>query len=237
MNKLQGQTVVIIGGSSGMGLGAAQAAAAEGATVVIASHSQDKLDKALEQINGHAKALQLDILDRNSIRQLFEEVGQLDHLFITAAPGSRGKFLDSIDSARQYMEGKFWGSYTCAYYAAPKMSERGSITFITGGLSRRPQPGASIVTASQCAVEGLAKALAVELAPLRFNVVLPGAIDTSLWDFMPEDEREEFLQQAAQVPAGRIGQPEDIGSAAVFLMTQSFITGAVLEVNGGNLLI
>lgn len=238
MSKLEGQTVVIIGGSSGMGLGAAQVAASEGAEVIIASHSQAKLDAALDKIDGQARALQVDILDEDSIDQLFKEVGQLDHLFITAAPGSRGGFLEqSIEEARKYVDSKFWGAYTCAYYAAPRMSERGSITFITGGLSRRPEKGSSIVTASQCAVEGLAKALAVELAPLRLNVILPGAIDTSLWDFLSETERKEFLKQAAEVPAGRVGQPEDVGRAAVFLMTNSFITGAVLEVNGGKLLV
>ena len=237
MNDLKGQTVVIVGGSSGMGLGTAQVAVTHGATVVIASNSQQKLDAALKAIHGQARAIQVDLLDEESVRQLFEQVGQLDHLFITAAPGSRGGFLtQSITSARSYMDGKFWGSYISAYYAAPRMSKHGSITFLSGGLSRRPAKGSSMVTASQAAVEALGKALAVELAPLRVNTILPGGIDTPMWNFLSEDERKEFLRQNAAVPAGRIGQPEDVGQAAVFLMMNSFITGSVLEVNGGVLL-
>lgn len=237
MSELEGQTIVIVGGSSGMGLGAAQVAAKAGASVIIASHSQEKMDAAISQIDGKVKGIQVDILNEQSIQQLFEQVGQLNHLFVTAAPGSRGEFLkQSINDARKYMDGKFWGSYTCAYYAASKISQ-GSITFLSGGLSRRPEIGSSMVTASQTALEGLAKALAVELAPIRVNTIIPGAIDTEMWNFLSEEEREKFRQQAAEVPAGRIGQPEDVGKAAVFLMTNSFITGTVLEVNGGKLLI
>lgn len=236
MSELEGQTVVIVGGSSGMGLGAAQVAAKAGASVIIASHSQEKMDAAISKIDG-IKGIQVDILNEQSIQQLFEQVGQLNHLFVTAAPGSRGEFLkQSINDARKYMDGKFWGSYTCAYYAAAKISQ-GSITFLSGGLSRRPEIGSSMVTASQAAVEGLAKALAVELAPIRVNTIMPGAIDTEMWDFLSEEEREKFRQQAAEVPAGRIGQAEDIGKAAVFLMTNSFITGTLIEVNGGQFLI
>lgn len=236
MSELEGQTVVIVGGSSGMGLGAAQVAAKAGASVIIASHSQEKMDAAISKIDG-IKGIQVDILNEQSIQQLFEQVGQLNHLFVTAAPGSRGEFLkQSINDARKYMDGKFWGSYTCAYYAAAKISQ-GSITFLSGGLSRRPEIGSSMVTASQAATEGLAKALAVELAPIRVNTIIPGAIDTEMWDFLSEEEREKFRQQAAEVPAGRIGQAEDIGKAAVFLMTNSFITGTLIEVNGGQFLI
>lgn len=238
MTDLKGQTVVIIGGSSGMGLGAAQVAATHGADVVIAGHSQEKLDDALQKIEGQARSQFVDITDEASIRQLFEQVGQLDHLFITAAPGSRGEFLkQSIADARAYLDGKFWGAYTATYYAVPRMLQHGSITFLSGGLSRKPEKGSSMVTASQAAVEGLARALAVELAPLRVNTILPGGVDTPIWDFLSEEQHKEFLQKNAEVPAGRIGQPEDIGRAAVFLMTNSFITGTVLQVDGGALLI
>ena len=237
MSDLKGQTVVIIGGSSGMGLGTAKAAAIQGAAVVIAGHSEEKLENALKEIEGQARALSVDITKEESICQLFEQIGQLDHLFITAAPGSRGEFLgQSIADARSYMEGKFWGAYISAYYAAPRMTKHGSITFLSGGLSRKPAKGSSMVTASQNAVEGLAKALAVELSPLRVNTILPGSIDTPMWSFLSEDEHQEFLKKSAEVPAGRIGQPEDVGHAAVFLMTNSFITGSVLQVDGGALL-
>lgn len=135
MNDLEAQTVVIIGGSSGMGLGAAQVAATQGATVIIAAHSQDKLDKALTQIEGQAKALAVDITDESSTRQLFEQIEQLDHLLITAALGARGEFLkQSIADARRYMDSKFWGAYTAAYYAVPRMPPHGSLTFLSGTL-------------------------------------------------------------------------------------------------------
>lgn len=238
MTTLSGKTVVIVGASSGMGLGAAHAAVTSGANVVIASRSAEKLETALATLPtsaGTAKAEVIDVLDEDSVRDCFDRIGTLDHLFITASPGSSGAFLEqSVEAAKSYMEGKYWSTYRVSYYAVPKMPEDGSVTFLSGGLAIKPSSGTTVVSSAFAAVEALAKALAVELSPRRFNTIRPGTIDTDLWSFESEAERQEFYQREAEkVPAKRIGQPIDIGHAAVFLMTNSFVTGTTLEVNGG----
>ncbi|GAB4460088.1 MAG: SDR family oxidoreductase [Armatimonadaceae bacterium] len=226
--------MVIIGGSSGMGLGAARAAAAQGASVILGGHSPEKVEAAAAEIGDGATGYVVDVTQEDAIREFFDRMEHLDHLMVTAAPGSTGKFREqSPQDARSYMEGKFWTAYICAWYAAPKMPPTGSMVFISGGFSRRPKPGTAVVAASQSATEALARALSVELAPIRANTILPGTVDTDLWDYMEDDERQQFLKEAAQIPAGRVGTPVDIGHAAVFLMTNGFITGTVLELDGG----
>lgn len=238
MNTLSGKTVVIVGGSSGMGLGAAQVAAMSGAHVVITSSTASKLEAALATLHpteGTVKAEVIDVLSETSARECFARIASLDHLFITASPGSTGKFLDqSVEAAKSYMEGKYWSTYRVTYHAIPYMPEESSITFLSGGLAIRPSPGTTVVSSAFAAVETLAKALAVELSPRRFNTIRPGTIATDLWSFKSEADRRKFYEkEAASVPVQRMGQPTDIGHAAVFLMTNSFVTGTVLEVNGG----
>lgn len=232
---LQGQQLLIVGGSSGMGLGTAQLADAYGADVIIASHSEEKLAQALGTLSSRAKAIPVDLTQESSIRQLLEQIPPLDHLLITAGPGSRSKFLeDPLQTARDYLEGKFWSAYVLTRYAVPKLRHNGSVTFVSGGYAIRPEPGSVPTTAAQNAIEGLAKALAVELAPRRFNVIRPGMINTSLWDFMEAEERKKMMAEAAgKIPVGRVGTAEDIAQAAVFLMTNGFISGSVLNVDGG----
>lgn len=239
MTTLKNKRVVVIGGSTGMGLGIAQATAAQGAFVVIVGTSPDKLEGARQKVGENALVMQANITDETAMQTLFDQIESLDHLAITASPGSRGEFLNrSIKEARSYMDGKFWGTYQATYYAVPKMPETGSITFLSGGLAIRPQKGTTVVTSAFAAVEALGKALAVELAPLRVNTIRPGMIDSPLWSFMSPEEREKMYAESAKtVPARRVGQPEDIGHAAVFLMTNPFVTGTVVEVNGGSHLI
>ncbi|MDI3418512.1 SDR family oxidoreductase [Streptomyces luteolus] len=248
---LEGATVVVIGGSSGMGLGVARSAAAQGAaSVVVTSRSADRLPDAAarvtEGVTGAAPkvdALVCDLTDEQSIDALFDRVGPLDHLVVTASPGSSGSaFLDTEESqARAFVDGKLWGSWRAARRAALRMTGVGaagrSITFATGGMSVRPMAGRIPVTVAFAGVEALARALAVELAPLRVNVIRPGMTDTEMWSSVPEDQRREiFAEFAKNTPARRVGLPEDIGAAATYAMTAGFVTGAVLDVDGGSLL-
>ncbi|RIV27064.1 SDR family oxidoreductase [Fibrisoma montanum] len=237
-DSLEDQRVLIVGGSSGMGFGTAQLIDKLKGRVIIASHDHQKLNKALEQLSDRAQAITVDMTQPDSIDELFAQITGLDHLFITAGPGSRSGFLDdSGEQARAYMEGKFWSTYRLTQLAVPKLRRDGSVTYISGGLSQRPEAGSVMVTVAQRALEGLAKALAVELAPLRFNVVRPGAIDTSLWDFMDDSDRRHLMEEAAaKTPAGRVGTVEDIALAVAHSMSNSFINGAVIDVDGGALL-
>ena len=239
MNQLADKRVVIIGGSSGIGLGAARAAIAAGATVTIAGSNAQKADAVAAELGPTATGAQVDVRDARSIQTLFDGLGGLDHLFFTAAPGKTGAFLElPLDDARRYLDGHFWGSYIAAKSAAPRLRSGGSITFLSGGYNRRPHPGTAMVCASQSAIEGLARALAVELSPTRVNVIVPGVIDTPLWNVMSEKDKQSFFStQAVALPAKRVGTPQDIGNAFVFLASETFITGSMLEVNGGFFLV
>ena len=248
--SLKGQKVVIVGGTSGMGLGAARAAVEAGAEVVVAGRrpegaassgggegkSKSKSDRAPDRFE-HAP---VDITDEPSIRRLFERVGELDHLLVSATPTAKdGPFLEQdLRAAQAIMNGKFFGSWACARHAAPRMRAGGSITFVTGGAAIRPRSGLATVTATFAALETLSQALALELGPLRVNTLRPGVIDSDMWSFLDDAGREKLRQKVRETfPVRRIGTIEDIGHAAVFLMTNPYVTGAVLEISGGETLV
>ncbi len=238
MSALSGKRVVVIGGTSGMGLGAVRAAGAAGAGVVAAGR-RPVADRTSEP--GPVSHAVVDVTDEASVRSLFERVGELDHLLVTAAPspGSPGAFLEQdVTAARAYLDAKLFGSWAAARYAAPRMAAGGSITFLTGGAAVRPRPGASMVTTSFAALEALSTALAVELAPLRVNTLRPGFTDSPMWDGLDATGRERLRRDvAAALPSGRIGTSADVGHAALFLMTNPQVTGTVLEVSGGETLV
>lgn len=235
MRDLAGKRVVVIGGSSGTGLATAREAAALGATVTIASSSQQQLDTALPTVGGNAEARQVDLTDDASVGALVAALGPIDHLVVTASPGGDARFGEgTVAQAHAYMEGKFWGSYRAAHYAYRQMPRDGSILFVSGGLAQRPRRGSTMVTCAFAATEALGRALAVELAPLRVNTLRLGTIDSPLWSGLPPEERRQVLDDAARrVPAGRAGRPEDVGTAAVMLMLADYVTGSVVDVDGG----
>ena len=232
---LSGQRVVVIGGTSGMGLATVRAAAAQGAEVIAAGR---RSVAEREPIDGVLQA-EVDVTDETSVRALFEGVGTLDHLFVSASPGAPGPFLEQdLTAARTFIDGKLLGSWTCARYAAPRMRAGGSITFVTGVAVLRPPGNAAMVTAAFAAIEALSRALALELGPLRVNTIRPGYTDSEMWSGLPDAERDDLRRRVAEaLPAGRMGTPEDIAHAAVFLMTSRQTTGAVLEVSGGESLV
>lgn len=238
--SLKGQKVVIVGGTSGMGLGAARAAVEAGAHVVVAGRRPEAARSSVGPQMDRFEHAVVDITDEASIRRLFEGVGELDHLLVTATPSAKdGPFLQQdLGAAQAIMNGKFFGSWACARHAAPRMRAGGSITFVSGGAAIRPHLGIATLTATFAAVEALSQALALELGPLRVNTLRPGVIDSDMWSFLDETAREKLRQKVrATFPVRRIGTIEDIGHAAVFLMTNPYVTGAVLEISGGETLV
>jgi NAD(P)-dependent dehydrogenase (short-subunit alcohol dehydrogenase family) len=233
--NLDGTRVVVVGGTSGMGLATARLAAALGAEVVAAARRPLEAREPLERV----RQARVDTTDEASVRALFDEVGELDHLFVSSSPGSPGPILEQdLTTARTFIDGKLLGSWMCARYGAPRMRAGGSITFVTGCAVLRPPRHAAMVVAAFAAVEALSRALALELGPLRVNTIRPGYTDSEMWSGLPAAERQRLRQAvAATVPAGRMGTPEDIAHAAVFLMTSRQTTGAVLEVSGGEPLV
>ncbi len=237
--SLRDKKVVIIGGSSGMGLASAKAAAAEGAYVLIAGRSREKLTRALEEIEGEADAHILDVTREEEVRDFFAELGTYDHLVTTAATGAVGPFRE-IESAavRSVFESKFWGQYYAARYGSGGIQPGGSITMFAGVASHKPLPGLVAYAAVNGAIEGLCRTLAVELAPLRVNVISPGIVMTPAYQEMPEQEREAMFRSVAdRLPVRRVGRTEDVASTVLYLMKNGYTTGTVIHVDGGHRLV
>jgi NAD(P)-dependent dehydrogenase (short-subunit alcohol dehydrogenase family) len=231
---LAGQKVVVVGGSSGIGLATAELAKHEGADVIIASHNAERLNAAAEKLG--VKAIVADVTSDESIASLFRESGPVDHVVVTAAQLRTGPFKTvAMEDVRSTLEGKFWGAWRVARSA--EIRPGGSLTLVTGFLSLRARPNSAIVGAANGALESLARSLALELAPVRVNAVSPGIIDTPIRAAMPEAARLEMLARtAAALPVGRVGVGEDIARQILAFMTIGFMTGSIVYLDGGALI-
>jgi NAD(P)-dependent dehydrogenase (short-subunit alcohol dehydrogenase family) len=230
---LKGKKVVVVGGSSGIGLSTAELAKREGADVIVASRNVAKLDAVAERLN--AIAIPADVTSDDSVAKLFRNCGPVDHVVVTAAQLGTGPFKTvSMEDVRSTMEGKFWGAWRVAKSA--EIRPGGSLTLVSGYLSIRPRPNSAIISVANGALESLARALALELAPVRVNAVSPGIIDTPIRAAMPEQARREMLAQtAAKLPVGRVGVGEDIARQILAFMTIGFATGSIVYLDGGGL--
>jgi NAD(P)-dependent dehydrogenase (short-subunit alcohol dehydrogenase family) len=241
--EIVNETILIFGGGSGMGLALAKACLDAGAKVIIAGRSEDKLARACETLGRPArlKAISADVAREDEVARLFEEIGPLDHIVSTAADiAGAYELLPSLElkAAQRVVESKFYGPLLLAKHGAPKLSRSGSITFVSGIAAYRPAARGSVVAAVNAALEGLVRALAIELAPIRVNAVSPGWVDTSIWSFVAGDKKDETLgAMAKRLPVGRVGRPDDIADAIAFLMRNTFTTGTTLHVEGGHRLI
>lgn len=233
MYTFKGQTVAVVGGSSGIGAAVAKAFAALGASVAIASRNGGKLKSAADEIGAGVRASQLDTTDAAAVARFFRSTGQLDHVVVSAAETAVGSVKKlPLSDARAAMESKFWGAYhiACAVDIAPG----GSLTFVSGFLAVRPNPSAVLQGAINAALESLSRGLALELSPVRVNTVSPGIVDTPLWAKMDESARNAmYAETAAALPAKRIGRPEDIANAVIYLAGTPFTTGSTVLVDGG----
>lgn len=238
-STLAGQRIVVVGGSSGMGLATARAAAAAGAAVTIASSNKERLNTALAGLPDGCAGVVTDLRSEADVIALFEHVGELDHLVFTAGDTALpGTLRDtSIAEARNLFDVRLWGAITAVKYAAPRIRSGGSIALTTGTIGVRPAPGRALAATSATAIEGLVRGLAVELAPIRVNAVRPGTVRTPMWDGIPEPQRAELFAALAQrTLTGTIGEPEQIAATHVYFMQNSFVTGTILTVDGGLLL-
>ncbi|MEU9045944.1 MULTISPECIES: SDR family oxidoreductase [unclassified Kitasatospora] len=237
--SLAGKKIVIIGGTSGIGFAVARQAAAAGADVVVASSNQDRVDAAAKRLGEPAEGRCLDVADGNAIPAFFEQVGEFDHLVYTAGESLLIKPLADTtpQEARAVFERRFWGAFLSAKYAAPRLRDGGSITFSSGVLAIRPLSGTALTAGITGGIEALSRALAVELAPLRVNVIQPGVIRTELWDGSVPDP-EAFLQGAGSgLLTRRVGTAEEAAAAYLFVLSNAYVTGTTLAVDGGAALV
>ena len=230
-NKLK---IVVIGGSSGMGLAAAQLLHSLGHHIVIASRSQEKLEKARNTI-GKVDSYVVDVTKEKDVFRFFDAVGPFDHLVTSAASFVMGSFLKlALEEAKHFFDSKFWGQYVAAKHGAPHIREGGSITFFCGVAGQKPFMNFAAGSAINAALEGLTRALALELSPIRVNAISPGTVVTPVWDVLSEAERlKEFEETVERLPAKKVGQPEDIAQAVVYLIQCSYATGSIVYVDGG----
>jgi NAD(P)-dependent dehydrogenase (short-subunit alcohol dehydrogenase family) len=217
--------VLVLGGSSGIGLATARACVARGWAVVVASRNPAGADVDAERIA-------LDVTDRAAVDTVLGGLGPVDHLVFT--PGSRAsgpaKELD-LDVARRAFETKLWG----ALAAIQAADVRRSIVLMSGAAASTPMRGGAATAAVNGAVEALVRVLAVELAPVRVNAVSPGIVDTPSWAALDDVQRRAMFDRlSGNLPAGRVGRAEDIAAAIVSMLENDFMTGEVLHVDGGH---
>jgi NAD(P)-dependent dehydrogenase (short-subunit alcohol dehydrogenase family) len=236
----ENKRVVILGGSSGIGLAVAELAASQGAKIVIASSNAERIQRAVESVGVNAQGQIVDLSDEQSVETLFTKLGAFDHLVFTAGDSLYLQDLATTDlkQARRAFELRYWAALAAVKYGSKNIRKGGSIVLTTGVAGRRPRKG-WVVAASVCgAIEALTRALAVELAPIRVNAVCPGVVRTNLWHNMAAAEREQLYESVGNsLPVGRVGEPHDIAQAYLFLMQEGFGTGQSLVVDGGTSLV
>jgi NAD(P)-dependent dehydrogenase (short-subunit alcohol dehydrogenase family) len=236
-NALRDKTVVVVGRGSGIARAVALLAQSEGALVIVAGRDQAKLAGAYT--GSHIAAEVVDVTDDESIAALADRVGAVDHVVSTASARARGKLADlQRHNLQQSFDTKVIGPTMLAKYFAPQINPGGSFVLFSGVHAFKHNVGYLGVGITNGAVDFLTRWLAVELAPIRVNAISPGVIDTGAWDAMGEDGKRDYFQHIADSnPARRIGTPEDVASGVLFAMTNTFMTGMTLKIDGGEPLV
>ncbi len=239
-NGFENKRVVIVGGSSGIGLAVAEQVALEGAEVVIVSSSAERVQQAIKSIGGKARGEAVDVSDEKAVKGFFTKLGPFDHLVFTAGDSLHLHELADTDlkQARHAFELRYWSALAAVKYGTPQIRKGGSVVLTTGIAGQRPQSG-WVIAASVCGtIEALTRALAIELAPIRVNAVSPGVVRTNLWQSMSSAEREQLFESVGKsLPVGRVGEAHDVAQAYLFLMKEGFSTGQTVVVDGGTVLV
>jgi NAD(P)-dependent dehydrogenase (short-subunit alcohol dehydrogenase family) len=239
-NGLQDKRVVVVGGSSGIGLAVSEQAALQGAHVVIASSNHERIQRAIGSVGGEAQGQVVDVSDERAVATFFSKLGTFDHLVFTAGDSLHLYDLAATDlqQARCAFELRYWAALAAVKYGTPHMRKGGSVVLTTGIAGQRPRKG-WVIAASVCGtIEALTRALAVELAPIRVNAVSPGVVRTNLWQNMSAPDRERLYESVGNsLPVGRVGEASEVAQAYLFLMQEGFGTGQTVVVDGGTVLV
>lgn len=239
-NSLEGKHVILMGGSAGIGLATAKAAAEKGAIITIVASNQHRIDSALAQLPENATGQSVDLSKEENIQNFFTNQTSFDHLVYTAGENLQLTNIEetSLSEAQKFFTIRYWGALAAVKYGSSKINAGGSIVLTSGIAGNRPGKGWGIAASITSAMEGFTRAMAVELAPIRVNVVSPGIVKTDLWGAIPKEAREEMYQQYADsLLVKKVAIPEDIALAYIYLMEQSFGTGNTIVADGGGVLV
>ncbi|KAK4624409.1 Short-chain dehydrogenase/reductase phqE [Fulvia fulva] len=252
--KLKGSKVLIIGGSAGIGYGVAEASLENGCTVFISSSNPDRVQTAVEKlkksypsasdrISGHACNLADEANLEQNIAQLFEKVGTgLDHVVHTAGDSLAVTPVGeiSMESVKKAGMVRFFAPLFIGKIA-PKYLNPGpasSIIITTGAVSERPIDNWTVVNSYATGLQGMTRGLALDLKPIRVNLVSPGAVNTELWGHMTAEQKEGmFKELSKKIPVGKVGSVEDVAESYLYLMKDRNVTGAMISTSGGHLLV
>jgi len=237
MGSLQGKCVVIVGRGGGIAKAVTILARSEGARVVVAGRDSEALAAGYDGEDVSAETV--DVTDDESISAFADRVGPVDHLVSTVSARARGKLAD-LDRAKLQLsfDTKVIGPAMLAKHFAAQINEGGSIVLFSGVNAFKVNVGYLGVAITNGAVDFLTRSLAVELAPIRVNAISPGVIDTGAWDSLGEDGKRDYFAHISDTnPARRIGTVDDVAEAVLFALTNTFLTGVTLKVDGGEPLI
>ncbi len=228
------KTYAVIGGASGMGFALAQALIARGDNVLIGGRSASRLDEARCRLGARASACPVDIGDRAALTAFFDAAPPLQGLFTPGASYVTGSFAEATaEIAESAFRSKFWGQYWAIHAALSRLQPDAGVVLMSGAASVRPM-GHPAYAACNAAIEGLTRALAQELAPIRVNCLSPGTVDSDLWRGRPEAVRAPAYEAFSRLSlVGRPGDVEDLAHAALFLLDNRNMTGATLFADGG----
>jgi NAD(P)-dependent dehydrogenase (short-subunit alcohol dehydrogenase family) len=239
MNELQGQTVVVIGGSSGIGFETASQASAAGADLVLVARTKERLESVAQKLHARQTAA-FDAADLERLEQFFKDLpSPVDHVMLTAGgPAYMPLSSMNLDDARRHLDERLSVVLGTALFSRGKLRPGGSLLFVGGTGARRPGVGFTIATTLTAAIPALAANLAVELAPTRVNVIAPGFVDTPLSAALLGDQIDARRRQLREtLPIGRVVGPADVAALAVQVMSNGAITGATLDIDGGQQLV
>jgi NAD(P)-dependent dehydrogenase (short-subunit alcohol dehydrogenase family) len=233
--ELRKQKVIIMGGTSGIGLAAAKMASAAGAKVIITGRNPQKLKSALKVLPETATGVTFDATSIDPLKKFFKNTGKFDHLILSVSGGCGGGPFAGLDNEvlKQAFNTKFFVYITAIQSGLSSIRKDGSVTIVTGS-ARSPFPGTSGLAAINGALESMVPTLALELKPLRINAVSPGIIDTPWWDKTPQEQREAaFALSTEKTLVGRVGRAEDVAGAILFLVQNTYMDGTVIDCDGG----
>lgn len=237
MAELTNKNIVVVGGTSGIGLATAIGAKQAGANVWAVSRSEEKVARC-QATHPDIQFSACDTHDKPGLAALFETIGSVDHIVAAATGADRTMkpFLEQTDEQFKEAFNKFWGYCNVVRAGAPFLTESGSITLVSGTPARKCNVGMSSLSCVGSAVEALCRALALEMAPQRVNVVAPGLIESGMQDHFGDKKADVLAQMGKGVPLQRVGQSEEVASAILMTLSNGYMTGSTTDVDGGVLL-